>query len=118
MRISGKNSLQPQPNHFEWNRSERKIMDAKPTIRFTRASDVNNERLDSLILEVDINEKPFSALWFIDNTWKIIVSVDGENVTLDWVDFLQIINELHKHVAIESEVMIHELKNPEDEEPD
>ncbi len=90
--------------------------DSKPQISFTRASNVENEKLDSLILQVDIDEKFFSYLWFFEDTWKIVVSVNGDNKSLEWTDFLQIINELHKHVAIESEAIIHELKNPREDD--
>lgn len=90
----------------------------KPKITFTRtSSDVNNKQPDSLILEVDINNEAFAGLYFQDNSWKIIVStLDSDTIHIEWTDFLGVIHELHKHIAVESEIMLSECKKSKDDE--
>lgn len=71
--------------------------------------------LDSLKLELWIEGKAVSEVYYADATWKIkMSSLDGV-VTLEWLDFLDIVNEFQKFVASESVTLIEEAKKPRDE---
>lgn len=83
-------------------------------IELIRASD-SRQDIDSLKLELWIDEKAVSEVYFADGKWQIkMSSIDGV-VTIDWLDFLDIINHFQKFVANESAVLIEETKKSHDD---
>jgi len=93
-------------------------MTDKPKVTFAWSNSyVNGREADSEILEVDINNESFAALYFQDNSWKIIIGThDSKAIHIEWADFLEVIDRLHKHVAVETEIMIGELKKPKQDD--
>ena len=61
-------------------------------------------------LELWIDEKAVSEVYFADGKWKISMSSLEGVVTIYWLDFLDVINRFHKFIASESEVLVAEAK--------
>jgi hypothetical protein len=83
-------------------------------IRFTRASTSHQKAMS---FEVDVDNRTIIGLFKEDNqSWTVSVSgkFPQDAITLKWSEFLEIVHELHKFIAIENEVLLHNNKNEED----
>jgi hypothetical protein len=82
-------------------------------IRFTRASTIHQEAMS---FEVDVDNRTIIGLFKEDNqSWTVSVSgkFPQDAVTLKWTEFLEIVHELHKFIAIENEVLLQKPDNDE-----
>lgn len=63
------------------------------------------ENLQSMIREVEINDKQNISVYVVDNEWKVTLGVGENKTTLTWIEFLDIVHEFSKFVATESQIL-------------
>lgn len=75
-------------------------------IEFLLASDnYKIKNLQSMIREVEINEKQGISVYVADNEWKVTIGVGDSETTLTWIEFLGIVHEFSKFVTTESQIL-------------
>ena len=78
-------------------------------IEFVRASDIRDERLNSFVLEVNIDNHQIADVLCLDRNWYVtLVTADGEPQRIEWKDFLTVVYRMSEFVAQENEIMLRE----------
>jgi hypothetical protein len=86
------------------------------TISFIRANKCYTRKFGLIDFGGDADNQQLAELFCLDGKWQVnMVTIENKVVTISWFDFLQIVYRFSEFVAGGSELIIHQLRNPETE---
>ncbi len=77
-------------------------------LKLSRSSDVTNEKLKSLILEIRREDYSPLAEIFCTDDWQVNFYAEDKTLSLSWGNFLEIFHEASVFVAQENFTMLEE----------
>jgi hypothetical protein len=79
-------------------------------IQFTRASDLRNEQLRSLILMAHKDGEEIAELFCLDKDWTVLLSIGKATIQISWEDFIEIFYQFSLFVANQNKSMLRECE--------